>query len=138
MFRHEAEDIAAEAEESMHTSDKDDRMTAACPGMPLRQIPYTHSFACMSALTPQLQSLSSTLRTNAYYIYSEAAPEAARSGLSSAQLAAFPSLYAAPGPAPPGADVQVTELSTLGGESLVIMCRKVAVYFSTSRDLLSV
>ena len=71
----------------------------------------------MSAATSQLSATSAILVTNAYYIYSEAAPEQARAGLSDGQRAAFPDLVGSEQQmnANKGSDVKATEFSTLGG-----------------------
>jgi hypothetical protein len=93
-------------------------------GVSSRQASLAHSFMCLSASTAQLRALTEGLQANAHYVYSEAAPAHARAGLSDAQLAAFPSLYAPPDQAPqqqgPEAAAQaayprIVELTTLGG-----------------------
>ena len=88
-------------------------------GIPDRQSQYAHSFMCMSASTLQLKSLSDTLRINAPYVYSEAAPESVRSGMPTSQQAAFPDLPRAVSKDPSGVNnVRVAELETLKGEYL--------------------
>ena len=82
--------------------------------MSSRQEAYAHSFLCLSASTAQLRQLSDDLQSNAYYVFSEAAPAHARAGLTEAQLAAYPSLYRT-SPRTTDSDVRLAELTTLQG-----------------------
>ena len=86
--------------------------------MPRREAGNAHTFLCMSAATRQLSATSATLRANAYYVYSEVAPEQARGLLSDAQRAAFPDLFGLDpdqDAAKAGFGVKVTEFETLKG-----------------------
>ncbi len=86
--------------------------------MPRREAGNAHTFLCMSAATRQLSTTSATLRANAYYVYSEAAPEQARGLISDAQRAAFPDLVGSEpdqDAAKAGFGVKVTEFETLKG-----------------------
>lgn len=87
-------------------------------GLPRREAGNAHTFLCMSATTRQLSATSAVLLTNAYHVYSEAAPEQARAGLTDAQRAAFPDLVGSEpylDAAKTGSDVKATEFSTLRG-----------------------
>lgn len=99
----------------------------ASTGLPRREAGNAHTFVCMSAATDQLSAMSAVLLTNAYYVYSEAAPEQARAGLSDTQRAAFPDLVGSEpqlDAANTGSDVKATEFSTLGGVlSLIVHTR---------------
>ena len=86
--------------------------------MPRREAGNAHTFLCMSASTQQLSATSATLRSNAYYVYSEAAPKQAWGGLSDAQRAAFPDLIGTEpdqDAAKSGSGVRATEFETLKG-----------------------
>ncbi|CAL8470544.1 g10086 [Coccomyxa elongata] len=96
---------------------------ASYSGLPRREAGNAHTFLCMSATTHQLSATSAVLLTNAYYVYSEAAPEQARAGLTDAQRTAFPDLVGSEphlDAAKTGSDVKATEFSTLGGERFLV------------------
>lgn len=86
--------------------------------MARREAGNAHTFLCMSASTQQLSATSATLRSNAYYVSSEAVPNQARGGLSVAQRAEFPDLIGTEpyqNSAKTGSGVKATEFETLKG-----------------------